>query len=73
MSFFFGSPEDEGEAQDGWRKILGGLAMGVLCRFLAGAPALVTFVKADSGGATLLEYLRCSNVAWWKKMVAILP
>lgn len=46
--------------------------MGVLCGFLVGAPALVTFVQADTAGATLMEYLGCRDVAWWRKMVAIL-
>lgn len=73
VSFMFGGPDDQGEAQDGWRKILGGLAMGVLCGFLVGAPAIVTFVRADTVGATLIEYLSCSDVAWWRKIVAILP
>lgn len=74
VSFIFGTPDDEGEAQTHWRQWLGGVAMGVLCGFVVGAPAIAMYVNADGdSGVGLLEYLSCGEVAWWRKMVAILP
>ena len=73
-SFTFASPHDEGTRMNSLWMVLGGLGMGVFGSLFAAGPALGIVANApDELGVGLSEYLKCQEIAWWQKSVAILP
>ena len=75
---FFGletaSPRDGGKDMGKWRSVLGGVGMGAFGGVFVAAPAFVIMLTAArQPGMGLSDYLRCESVAWWQKMVAVLP
>jgi len=74
LSLSFVSPHDEAKDNGGLKKRLAGLGMGIFGGVFVAWPALVIMQTAErQPGLGLGEYLRCEGVAWWQKMVAILP
>jgi hypothetical protein len=68
------SPRDEAKHFSGWAGRLGGLAMGALTELYVAAPAFYVMMAAqDHPGSGLSAYLQCEGIAWWQKMVAVLP
>jgi hypothetical protein len=54
--------------------MVGGLGTGAFGGLFVALPAFLIMLNADEHpGVGLNDYLRCEGVAWWKKMVAIVP
>jgi hypothetical protein len=74
VSLAFASPHDEQKDLGGWRRILGGAAIGAFAGCIVATPAYgVLRAAQDHPGMGLSSYLRCEGAAWWQKLVAILP
>lgn len=57
-----------------WTGMVGGLGTGAFGGLFVALPAFLIMLNADEHpGVGLSDYLRCEGVAWWKKMVAIVP
>lgn len=73
-SLAFESPYDAAKDNGGWGRRLAGLAMGAFGGLFVAMPALFMMLTAEEqAGVGLGDYLQCEGVAWWQKMVAILP
>ena len=73
-SLVFVSPHDEAKDNRGWRKRLAGLAAGAFMGLFVAWPAFTVMPTVEEQPwAGLGEYLQCERVAWWQKIVAILP
>lgn len=74
FSLEIASPRDGAKDMTKWKSVLGGIGMGAFGGVFVAAPAFVIMLTADQQpGVGLGDYLRCEGVAWWQKMVAILP
>ncbi|XPS77562.1 hypothetical protein M3J09_009589 [Ascochyta lentis] len=74
LSFSFASPHDEGKDLGKGMGKLGGAAVGIFAGCIVAAPAFGVMMAAQNyPGMGLGTYLRCEDVIWWQKMVAILP
>jgi hypothetical protein len=68
------SPRDGSKDMTKWMSLLGGSAMGAFGGVFVALPAFLIMLTAEKQpGVGLSEYLQCEGVAWWRKMVAILP
>lgn len=73
-SFVLSSPHDEAKYFSGWMGRLGGLGTGAFAGLFVAAPAFGVMMAAPNHpGSGLSAYLQCEGVAWWQKMIAILP
>ena len=73
-SLQFESPYDAAKDNGGWGRRLAGLATGAFGGVFVAMPAFIIMLTAEEEpGAGLREYMQCESVAWWQKMVAVLP
>jgi hypothetical protein len=73
-SLRFAAPHDGAKDMSKWMSLLGGVGLGAFGGVFVALPAFVMMLNAEEQpGVGLGEYLRCEGVAWWQKMVAVLP
>jgi hypothetical protein len=68
------SPQDDAQYYDRWTGRLGDLGVGAVTGLCIAVPAFYVMMAAqDHPGLGLSAYMQCEGIAWWQKIVAVLP